>query len=38
MIPFCGRCGRIFTYLDLTLVAPGTIRRHYVFCFRWRMT
>lgn len=32
MIRFCGRCGQIFTFLDLKLVHPGLVVRHYVFC------
>lgn len=32
---FCGRCGKRFHHLDITVVIPGKIRRHVVFCERW---
>lgn len=32
MIRFCGRCGRVFLFLDLKLEAPGIVVRHYCFC------
>jgi hypothetical protein len=32
VIPFCGRCGRVFHLLDLSVVVLGAVRRHYVAC------